>query len=259
MTRLFRIVGAPSAAWLLIASLASASESPPVTADLLAPLTSAYMRAVKPGEEAELHRELFEAVLGRVQRNYARDVDAPALIAVALKTIEPLAPHSGEPAEVFNKSINAALASLDPYSRYLDPRAQSVQRSAITGAYGGIGLQVDMAEGLVRVVAPMPGTPAARAGLKSGDLIVSFDSEPVQGMALAEAVSRMRGEPGTSNCAHASGAPSTSRECKVGRGGCGYISSSDPCGIGGIEQPRDAVARATRAAIRCARMAHRSV
>lgn len=197
MTRLFRILGAPAAAWLLVAGGASFAASPPVTEELLAPFTSAYMQAVKPGEQAELYRELFETVLQRVHRSYAREVDVPELIAAALKTIEPLAPQSGEPAEVFRKTINAALASLDPYSRYLDPRAQSIQRSAITGAFGGVGLQVDMVEGLVRVVAPMPGTPAARAGLQSGDLIVRFDDQPVQGMALTEAISRMRGEPGT--------------------------------------------------------------
>jgi len=197
MTPLLRILGAPAAVWLLVAGGASFAASPPVTAELLAPLTSAYMRAVKPGEQAELHRELFETVLQRVHRSYARDVDVPGLIAAALKTIEPLAPQSSEPADVFRKTINAALASLDPHTRYLDPRAQASQRSAITGAFGGLGLQVDMVDGLVRVVAPMPGTPAARAGLQSGDLIVRFDGDPVQGMALADAISRMRGKPGT--------------------------------------------------------------
>ena len=197
MTRLHRIVVAHAAAWLLAAGGASFAASPPVTEELLAPLTSAYMRAVKPGEQAEFHRDLFETVLKRVHRSYARDVDMPGLIAAALKTVEPLSPQSGEPADVFRKTINAALASLDPHSRYLDPRAQSSERSDITGTFGGLGLQVDMVEGLVRVVAPMPGTPAARAGLQSGDLIVRFDDQPVQGMALTDAISRMRGEPGT--------------------------------------------------------------
>jgi carboxyl-terminal processing protease len=73
----------------------------------------------------------------------------------------------------------------------------SLQRGSITGRFGGLGLQVDMVEGLVRVVAPMPGSPAERAGLQSGDLIVRFDDQPVQGMTLTQAVFRMRGEPGT--------------------------------------------------------------
>jgi C-terminal peptidase prc len=197
MTRLLRVLVAPAAAWLLVAGGASFAAPSPVTEELLAPLTSAYLQAVKPGEQAEFHSELFETVLLRVYRNYAREVDVPGLVAAALKTIEPLAPQSGEPAEVFSKAINAALATLDPHSRYLDSRAQNMQRSVLTGSFGGVGLQVEMAKGLVRVVAPMPGTPAARAGLQSGDLIVRFDDQPVQGMALADAISRMRGEPGT--------------------------------------------------------------
>jgi carboxyl-terminal processing protease len=197
MTLLLQILGAPAAAWLLAAGGASFAAAAPVTEELLAPLTSAYMRAVKPGEQAELHRELFEPVLQRVHRSHARDVDMPALIAAALKTMESLEPQSGEPADVFKKTINAALATLDPHSRYLDPQAQNNERSAIAGAFGGLGLQVDMIDGLVRVVAPIPGTPAARAGLQSGDLIVRFDDQPVHGMELADAISRMRGVPGT--------------------------------------------------------------
>ena len=197
MKRLSRISGALAAALLFFAGGASFAATPQVTDELLAPLTSAYMRAVKPGEQADLHRDLFSAVLQRVHRSYAREVDVQALVAVALKAIEPLEPQSGEPAEVFGKTINAALASLDPHSRYIDPRTHSLQRSAILGMFGGLGLEVDMAEGLVRVVAPIPGTPAARAGLRSGDLIVRFDGEPVQGMTLSDAVAKMRGEPGT--------------------------------------------------------------
>jgi carboxyl-terminal processing protease len=190
------IPGALAAA-LLTAGGASFAASPPVTEELLAPLTAAYMRAVKPDEQAERYRDLYQTVLQRVHRSYAREVNVPGLVATALGTIEPLAPQSGDPADVFRKSINAVLASLDPHSRYLDPLAQAQERSAITGAFGGLGLQVDMNDGLLRVVAPMPGTPAARAGLQSGDHIVRLDDQPVQGMALTDAIARMRGEPGT--------------------------------------------------------------
>ena len=198
MTRLLRALTPLAATWLFAAGGASLAASPPVTDEMLAPLTSAYVRAVKPGEQVELHRELFGTVLRRVHRSYAHEVDVPGLVAVALKAIEPMEPQSGEPAVVFRKAINAALASLDPHSRYLDARAQSNERSAITGSFGGLGLQVDMLDGLVRVVTPMAGTPAARAGLQSGDLIVRFDDKPVLGMALTDAVFRMRGPPGTS-------------------------------------------------------------
>jgi carboxyl-terminal processing protease len=195
MTPLLRSLS-PLAAILLFAPGASFAASPAVTDELLAPLSAAYVRAVKPGDDVELHRELFATVLKRVQRSHAQDVDVPALVAAALKTLETLEPQSGEPADVFKKAVNAALSSLDPHSRYLDARAHSSERSAVSGSFGGLGLQVEMVEGLVRVVAPIPDTPAARGGLQSGDLIVSFDDHPVLGMALPDAIARMRGEPG---------------------------------------------------------------
>lgn len=144
-----------------------------------------------------MHRELFGTVLRRIQRSYAQEVDIPGFIAAAMKTFEPLEPRSGDAPEVFKKAINAALATLDPHSRYLDPRAQNNHRSSMTGSFSGLGLQVEMADGLVRVVAPMADSPAARGGLKTGDLIVRFDDQSVLGMALTDAVSRIRGEPGT--------------------------------------------------------------
>ncbi len=183
-----------AAAWLMAAcgaTLAVAAEDP------LAPLTSAYVRAVKPGEQVETYRELFGTVMQRVQRGYAQEVELPPLIAAALKVIELLKPESGEPAAVFKSAINAALAALDPHSSYLDAREQREQRSSISGSFGGLGIEVDMTDGLVRVVAPIEDSPAARAGLKNGDLIVRFDNQPVLGMTLADAVSRMRGQPGT--------------------------------------------------------------
>ena len=87
--------------------------------------------------------------------------------------------------------------TLDPHSNYLDPRGHSDQRNALSGGFGGLGIEVELADGLVRVVTPMENSPAARAGLQSGDLIVRFDNQPVLGMTLADAISRMRGQPGT--------------------------------------------------------------
>jgi carboxyl-terminal processing protease len=197
MRRLLRIFRAPAAAWLFACAAASLAAPPALTDEVLAPLTSAYMGAVAPGEEAETHRELLATVVRQVLQNYAREVDVGALTAAARKAIEAVEPQSGEPEEVFRKAVNAALASLDPHSRYLDPRAQIAQRSAAAGSFSGLGLQVDMADGLIRVIRAMPGTPAARAGLQNGDLIVHFDGESVQGMTLSDAVARMRGEPGT--------------------------------------------------------------
>ncbi|HYC45638.1 MAG TPA: S41 family peptidase [Burkholderiales bacterium] len=197
MSTFFRTLPALAAAWLFAAAGAVFAAAAPIPDELLAPLTSAYMRAVTPGQQADLHRDLFETVLRRVHRSYAREVDVAGLIEPALKAVASAEPQTGDPADVFRKTINAALASLDPHSRYLDPRAQRFQRSAITGSFGGLGVRVEMVDGLVRVLEPMPNTPAARAGLQSGDFIVGLDGEPVQGMTLQDAMSRMRGVPGT--------------------------------------------------------------
>jgi carboxyl-terminal processing protease len=196
MTRFLSALRASVAAWLFVACGASFAASTPVTDEMLAPLTAAYEHAVKPGEQADLHLDLIATVLRRVQRSYPREVDVPALVGIAVKAIEPVEARAGDPAEVFAKAINAALATLDPHSRYLDARAQSNQRSALSGTFGGVGVQVDMADGLVRVVTSTADTPAARAGLQPGDLIVRFDDKAVLGMTLPEAISRMRGEAG---------------------------------------------------------------
>src|SRR5690349_14373132 len=97
-----RTLRALAAAWIFAAAGTAVAASP-VTDEMLAPLTAAYVRAVTPGEQAELHRELFTTVLQRVQRTYAREVDMPALVAVAVETIESLEPQVGNPAEVFKK------------------------------------------------------------------------------------------------------------------------------------------------------------
>src|SRR5215207_9952905 len=98
MTSLRRVISPLAAAWLF-ASTGAFAASAPVTEEQLAPLTSAYVRAVKPGEPVEMHRELFGTVLRRIQRSYAQEVDMPGFIAAAMKTFEPLEPRSGEPAE----------------------------------------------------------------------------------------------------------------------------------------------------------------
>src|SRR5215210_687138 len=101
MTRLLRSL---AAVWLFAACGASLGASQPPTDEMLSPLTSAYMRAVKPGEQAELHRDLFTTVLQRVHRSHAQEVDVAQLVTVALKAIEPLKAGSGEPADVFKKA-----------------------------------------------------------------------------------------------------------------------------------------------------------
>src|SRR5688500_16360103 len=115
IARVLRALCAWGTAWLLAGAGAVLAAESPVTDEMLAPLTAAYVRAVAPGEQADLHRDLLGTVLRRVQRSHALEVDVPALVGLAVKTMESLQPQAGEPAEVFRKAINAALASLDPY------------------------------------------------------------------------------------------------------------------------------------------------
>jgi carboxyl-terminal processing protease len=199
MNHPFAILRALAAACLLFAGTAALAASPPAAGDddAISSLQAAYARSVAPGEQADLHRELLATVLRRVKRSHATDVDVAALAAAAMKSIEPLPPGTGDPAAVFKKSVNDALRTLDPHSRYLDPRSHGNQRGESSGSFGGLGLEVQSVEGAVRVVAPTPGSPAARAGLAPGDLIVRVDDQPLAGLPLADAIARMRGEPGT--------------------------------------------------------------
>ena len=192
-----RTLRALIAGCLLLASGAALAASPTPVEDQLPSLQSAYMLAVTPGAQADLYRELFPRVLQRVQRSYAAEVDLSALAAAALGVLEPLAPGTGEPAQVFARSINAALRTLDPYSRYLNAQSYGDARSDSSGSFVGLGLEVEASDGAVRVVAPMAGSPAERAGVLAGDFILRVDDQPLLGLPLADAIARMRGLPGT--------------------------------------------------------------
>src|SRR5690606_38266284 len=95
--------------------------------------------------------------------------------------------------ELVESAINGMLSSLDPHSSYLDPEAAKDMRVQTKGEFGGLGIEVTMEDELVKVVAPIDDTPAARAGILAGDLISEIDGEPVRGLTLNEAVDKMRG------------------------------------------------------------------
>ncbi len=189
---------ATAAALLLaVASAGWANTAQPLNDELLATLQTAYTRAVTPGEQADQHRALLASVLRRVQRSHATEADFAALTTAATKLLDALPPASGEPAETFRTAMNAALRSFDNYARYLDARAYRNEQTAIGGSFVGLGIELEPTDAGVRIVAPMPGGPAARAGLRAGDLIVQVDDKPLQGVALADAIARMRGDVGT--------------------------------------------------------------
>ena len=102
-----------------------------------------------------------------------------------------------EDKKLLTEAISGMVASLDPHSAYLDKKAYKELREGTQGKFVGLGIEVGMEDGYVKVISPIEDSPAYKAGLKAGDLITRLDSTPVKGMTLDEAVKRMRGEPNT--------------------------------------------------------------
>ena len=120
--------------------------------------------------------DLFSEVLEKIQKDYVEEIDQ---------------------AEAMDSAINGLLQSLDPYSSYMNPKIFEESQTESSGEFGGLGIEVGMESGLVKVITPMDGTPAARAGVKAGDYIVKINGEQVRGKTLMEAVSLMRGPVGS--------------------------------------------------------------
>ena len=118
----------------------------------------------------------FSEIFGRIKNNY----------------VEPV-----EDKELLQNAIRGMLSGLDPHSTYLDLEDFKSLREGTSGEFGGLGIEVTMEDGFVRVVSPIDDTPAAEAGVLAGDLIIRLDEKPVKGLALREAVDMMRGKPGT--------------------------------------------------------------
>ena len=125
-----------------------------------------------PIEELRTFAEVFNAI----KQGYVEPVDDKKLITHA---------------------ISGMLSNLDPHSAYLDADAFKDLQVGTQGEFGGLGIEVGMEDGLVKVVSPIEDTPAYRAGVKSGDLIYKLDDTVVKGLTLSEAVKRMRGKPKT--------------------------------------------------------------
>ena len=120
--------------------------------------------------------DIFSEVLEKIQQEYVDEVDQ---------------------SEAMDAAINGVLQSLDPYSGYMNPKIFQESQTETSGEFGGLGIEVSMEAGVVKVIAPIDDTPAARAGIKSGDYIVRIDGEQVQGKSLMEAVNLMRGRVNT--------------------------------------------------------------
>lgn len=102
-----------------------------------------------------------------------------------------------EDSQLLDNAIKGMLSGLDPHSAYLDEREFRDLQVGTTGEFGGLGIEVGMEDGFIKVISPIDDTPASRAGIRAGDLIIRLDDTPVRGMTLQDAVNMMRGERGT--------------------------------------------------------------
>ncbi len=154
------------AGWISVGALAGA-------------LTTVSLQTVARGALAPLPLEELQqlaAVFGMVKTDYVEPVDERKLITDA---------------------ISGMVASLDPHSQYFDKKSFKEFREGTSGRFVGVGIEISQEDGLVKVVSPIEGSPAFRAGLQPGDLITKIDDTAVKGLSLSEAVKRMRGEPNT--------------------------------------------------------------
>jgi carboxyl-terminal processing protease len=142
-------------------------------------LATMQLQAIARNSSSQLPLEELQqlaAVFGMVKNNYVEPVDEKKLI---------------------NDAIAGMVAGLDPHSQYLDKKTFKEFKESTTGKFVGVGIEIGMEDGFVKVATPIEGAPAFRAGLKSGDLITKIDDTLVKGLTMDQAVKRMRGEPNT--------------------------------------------------------------
>ena len=165
-------------------TLATAAIAFVMTGVLLAPATSARAEekptapAVVAPDASDTYKQLnlFGDVFERVRSEYVEEVTDKSLVEYAL---------------------NGMLSNLDPHSSYMNEEEYKSMEIQNSGEFGGLGIEVTMENGVVKVVSPIDDTPAFRAGIQAGDLIIKIDNEPVSGMTLSDAVKRMRGKVGS--------------------------------------------------------------
>ena len=128
--------------------------------------------------ENEIYKkiDLFGEVLEKINKQYVDEIDQ---------------------SESMDSAINGLLQSLDPYSAYMSPEIFNEMQTETSGEFGGLGIEVSMESGVVKVISPIDDTPASRAGIKAGDYIVKINDTQVQGKTLSEAVDLMRGPVGS--------------------------------------------------------------
>lgn len=162
---------------LLAACISLAFVVGPVLAQETTAPASAPIQEQSPAAPLPLNElRTFVEVMERIRTAYVEPVDDATLL---------------------ENAIRGMLDGLDPHSAYLEPEAFRGLQDATSGQFGGLGIEVGQEDGFIKVISPIDDTPAARAGIEAGDLIVKIDGEPVKGLTIMDAVEKMRGEPGT--------------------------------------------------------------
>ena len=169
---MMRVKFAPLFSALTLVALGFADSGQPSLAEEAAPAAENAAAQDLPLDELRTFAEVF----GRIKDDYVEEVDDKTLIESA---------------------IRGMLAGLDPHSAYLDGEEYRDLQVGTSGEFGGLGIEVGLEEGFVKVISPIDDTPAQRAGLQAGDVIVRIDDKPVKGLSLSEAIKLMRGKPGT--------------------------------------------------------------
>ena len=154
------------------ASLALAAEPPPPAPSEQAPSVQEVANEAIPLNDIRVFVEVFH----KIKKDYVESIGDKSLLEDA---------------------VRGMLAGLDPHSSYLDAEAYLSLQEGTTGEFGGLGIEVGMDDGFLKVIAPIDDTPAQRAGVQAGDVIIRLNDTPVKGMSLADAVKKMRGKAGT--------------------------------------------------------------
>ena len=166
--RLVKSVAGISYPFLLVGFLLSAAFTVSAGEDA----ASSETQKTLPLEELQRFSEVFD----RIKNAYVEPVDD---------------------AKVLEDAIRGMISGLDPHSSYLEPEAFQELQEHTSGEFGGVGIEISLEDGFIRVIAPIDDTPAQKAGIKAGDLITRLDDVSVQNMGLDDAIARMRGKPGT--------------------------------------------------------------
>ena len=142
-------------------------------------LNNLFLVNTSISSENEIYKkiDLFGEVLEKINKEYVDEINQ---------------------SESMDSAINGLLQSLDPYSAYMTPEIYNEMQTETSGKFGGLGIEVSMESGLVKVISPIDDTPASKAGIKAGDYIVKIEETQVQGKSLSEAVDLMRGPVGSS-------------------------------------------------------------